>query len=42
MALKLIIVVLAWVLAASDALAPGQFTYKVFDQTIDLKEVGPW
>jgi hypothetical protein len=44
MALKLIVIALAWVLAVSDALAPGQFTYKVFflDQTLDLQEVKPW
>ena len=44
MALKLIVITLAWVLAVSDALAPGQFTYQLFfiGQTIDLKEVRPW
>ena len=44
MALKLIVIALAWGLAVSDALAPGQFTYKVFflDQTLDLQEVKPW
>ena len=44
MALKLIVIVLAWGLAVSDALAPGQFTYTIFvlDQTLDLQEVKPW
>ncbi len=36
MALKLIVIALAWVLAVSDALAPGQF---VFFNPLDAMEV---
>ena len=44
MALKLMVLALAWGLAVSDALAPGQFTYRVpgVNQTVDLREVAPW
>jgi|GEM_PF-3536747 len=44
MALKLTVLALAWGLAIADALAPGQFTYRLpgVNQPVDLREVAPW
>ena len=44
MALKLSVLALAWGLAIADALAPGQFTYRVpgVNQPVDLREVVRW